>query len=92
MAGRLAWGLARAQRGQPVKNLGRLKWLGDCSYSLYVLHFPILALGGAWLMAWSPSGELPISQGWIFVGIGVATAMGYLAHLVVERPFVSRRS
>jgi peptidoglycan/LPS O-acetylase OafA/YrhL len=70
--------------------LVKLKWLGDMSYSLYVIHFPILILMSGWLMARSPDHSLPSGFLYLFAGMCLVLASAYLAHLAVERPFISR--
>ena len=72
--------------------LERLKPLGDMSYTLYVTHFPLLMLASGWQMSHSTQGLLPSNFGWVFAGIAVAIPFAYLLHLLVERPFLSRRS
>ena len=68
--------------------LGRLGWLGECSYTMYVIHFPLLVLLSGWLMSRSPSGTLPAHLGWVYGSIPVLVLFSYLAHYFVERPFV----
>src|SRR5262249_44990697 len=68
----------------------KLKGLVDMSYSLYVIHFPILILMSGWLMSRSPDHSLPSVFGYLFAGMFIVMASAYLAHLAVERPFISR--
>src|SRR5262249_11920652 len=68
----------------------KLKWLGDMSYSLYVIHFPILILMTGCVMSRSPQCSLPHGFGSLFAGMCIVMAIAYLAHLAVERPFISR--
>lgn len=67
--------------------LGRLHFLGTISYSLYVLHFPILVLLSGWLMQQSTTGTLPQHFTWIFVGAAICAVVAYAAHRFIERPF-----
>jgi len=90
-AGLLALCFDRLQTGKLPVFLERLKPLGDLSYSLYVIHFPILALMSGWLMSRSSSHTLPMHFGWVAVGIVVSLGAAYPIHLLVERPFTSRR-
>jgi peptidoglycan/LPS O-acetylase OafA/YrhL len=78
------------QRGWRFEALGKLKWLGDTSYTLYVAHFPVLALMSGWLMSRSPTHELPRDFRWAAVGIGASLVVAYGAHLLVELPFTRR--
>ena len=70
--------------------LARPRPLGAMSYTLYVLHFPILVLISGCLMKRS-GGPLPAHFGWAAVGIVVSLATAYAVHFAVERPFTSRR-
>jgi peptidoglycan/LPS O-acetylase OafA/YrhL len=92
--GLIAAGLAATERGRgpaarAVAGLGRLAPLGAMSYTLYVVHFPILAFMSGLLMKRS-GGPLPEHFGWAAAGVAVATGVAYLLHLAVERPFTSR--
>lgn len=73
---------------KPFESLG---WLGDMSYTLYVLHMPMLIFMSGLLIRWDPEGRLP-QRPWAMLG-GLAIILGtsYVAHLAVERPFVRRR-
>ena len=44
--------------------LEQLRPLGDCSYTLYVIHVPIVMFISGWLMSRSPTGALPTSFAW----------------------------
>jgi peptidoglycan/LPS O-acetylase OafA/YrhL len=72
--------------------LGRLKPLGDMSYTLYISHMPILVFIGGWLMSRSPEGTLPESFGWMAVGAIVCLLVAWLAHFAVEVPFTTRKA
>ncbi len=81
-----------AQRTRAVvANLFKpLKRLGAMSYSLYIVHFPTLAVICAiWLAG---HGSLPRTP-WLMVGgIIAALAVGYGVHIVAERPFMGKRN
>lgn len=62
-----------------------LKWLGTCSYSLYVLHFPILALLSAYLI--HRHGILPNHFLWVWAGIVISIIVAWSIHWVIEIPF-----
>jgi peptidoglycan/LPS O-acetylase OafA/YrhL len=89
--GLLAASLAWQNRGGSLRFLEWLKPLGDMSYTLYVIHFPILIFISGWLISQSPTGALPQNVGWTFVGIGVCLCVAYAAHFFTESPFVQRR-
>ncbi len=87
-AGPLGW-LCAAEHTAPtrarVSRICRpLLGLGAMSYSLYVVHFPVLALVCAWWL--SRTGALPTSP-WLFIGgICAALVAGFVVYLIAERP------
>ncbi|HEX5245044.1 MAG TPA: acyltransferase, partial [Tepidisphaeraceae bacterium] len=89
-AGIIALGFWWQQIGRSVGLLERLKRLGDMSYTLYVIHFPIFVFVGGWLMSTSPTGELPRTIGWALLGIAGILPLAYAGHYLVEKPFVGR--
>jgi peptidoglycan/LPS O-acetylase OafA/YrhL len=76
--------------GVMIDILERLKPLGDMSYTLYVIHFPLLVLMSGFVSSLSQSGHLPAHLGWVIPGICVCVLLAYLAHWLVEVPFVRR--
>jgi peptidoglycan/LPS O-acetylase OafA/YrhL len=88
-AGLLAGCFELERRGVRLRWLERLKPLGDMSYTLYVVHLPVLVLLSGWLMARSSNGLLPRHFGWVFAGMSITLALAYALHFVVERPFLS---
>jgi peptidoglycan/LPS O-acetylase OafA/YrhL len=77
------------ERGGSLRPLARLRPLGDMSYTLYVVHFPILVLMSGLLMR-ANAGWLPEHQAWIAGGVLISLVFAWALHLVVERPFTSR--
>lgn len=76
-------------RGLVTRALGPFRALGAMSYSLYVVHFPVVAfLSAVWL---SRADAMPRSLWLYFTGIGCALALAYVVYRVAERPFVARR-
>ena len=88
-AGLLAGCFELERRGYRLRWLERPKPLGDMSYTLYVVHLPVLVLLSGWLMTRSSSGLLPRHFGWVFAGMGLSLVLAYALHFVVERPFLS---
>jgi peptidoglycan/LPS O-acetylase OafA/YrhL len=83
---------ARLESGRPSRWLAlivRVRPLGGMSYTLYVLHFPILVFMSGCLMKRS-GGPLPEHFAWSLAGVLVSTSIAYGFHFVVERPFTSR--
>ncbi|HTP26786.1 MAG TPA: acyltransferase family protein, partial [Anaeromyxobacteraceae bacterium] len=85
----IAFGLKA--RGWRLAAFEATRWLGALSYTLYVVHFPILVLLSGWLMSRSPTAALPRHFGWVFVGTAATLLVAYAGHLFVERPFLSSR-
>ena len=77
------------ERGFSLPLLNRLKPLGDISYSLYVVHMPILVLMSGLLM--SQSMVLPQNMIYIFIGILLSIVLAILSYHLVEKPFVRNR-
>lgn len=92
-SGLMALCFVAAGRGwRVVKVLARLKPLGDMSYTLYVIHFPLLVLMSGYVASLSQRGHLPMHFGWVVPGIFLCLLLAYLAHWLTEVPFVGRRS
>ena len=89
--GVIAGCFALQERGWRLAPLAALGPLGAMSYTLYVVHFPILVLGSGLLMR-ATGGPLPSHFGWVAAGIAISLVVAWALHLVVERPFVSRRA
>ena len=64
--------------------------IGTFSYSLYLVHVPVLSWCHSLLV--SP-GLSPTSVvlSLIVVGVGASIAVAYVFHLLFERPFLSQR-
>ncbi|HKD74863.1 MAG TPA: hypothetical protein VKB76_05185, partial [Ktedonobacterales bacterium] len=87
-AGPIGWLCAAehtAQTRARVSQICRpLLGLGAMSYSLYAVHFPVLALVSAWWI--SRTGAMAASPWLMLGGIGAALAVGFIVYLVAERP------
>lgn len=64
-------------------------WLGSFSYSLYLIHFPLLAIVND-LGEKAGLSSFAIYTIQIFVGIPMIVITAYLFHLLFERPFLNR--
>jgi peptidoglycan/LPS O-acetylase OafA/YrhL len=88
-AGVLAACFALQQRGRSLRLLARFQPLGNMSYSLYVLHFPILTFMSGCLMK-SGDGLLPQHFWWLGIGILLCLFVAWVLHFAIERPFTKR--
>jgi peptidoglycan/LPS O-acetylase OafA/YrhL len=70
--------------------LDRLKPLGDFSYTLYIIHFPILAFISGALMK-NSGNELPKHSYFILAGMAICLSVAYLLHFIVEVPFTRNK-
>lgn len=85
-----ALGIAAAVCAEKRGQISSPKWLavlGDSSYSLYLVHYPVLAVvARAWLA--SPLRELPTPLAFCTLVV-VAVLAGIAAHWLVERHLIS---
>lgn len=72
--------LARHQQSS-FTNLRPLQWLGSCSYSVYLWHWPVVVS-----LAYF---ELLDEASWVAIGLAVSLGLGYLSYCWIESP--SRR-
>lgn len=73
-----------------IRSLEKLKKVGDFSYTLYIIHFPILIFLSGWIME-HHNGKLPAGFLYVPVGIVLTTASAWAIHFFTERPFTSRK-
>jgi peptidoglycan/LPS O-acetylase OafA/YrhL len=88
MSGIIAAGFAWQRGGRKLLFLEKLKPLGDMSYTLYVVHMPILVFVGGWLMSRSTSGSLPKQPLYAVGATALCLAVAWLAHWIMEKPFI----
>lgn len=77
------------EKGIKLKALESLKWLGDLSYSLYVIHMPIIVFISGWLMN-TNKGNLPQNFIFVFSGIIFVLIISYFTSLLIEKPFLNK--
>jgi peptidoglycan/LPS O-acetylase OafA/YrhL len=67
--------------------LKRLKWLSECSYTLYIIHFPIFVFMNGMILS-ANGNRMPRSLIWVFAGIAIVLVLSWLLHFVLEKPFI----
>ena len=72
-----------------IRVLSFLKPLGDCSYTLYLIHVPIFVFTSGWLI--HTNGLLPKNQYYVIVGTILVTILAYLLHFIIEIPFTKSK-
>lgn len=77
------------RKGWRFTPLVRLRWLGRMSYTIYIIHMPILVLLSGILMSNSPDHRLPTSVWPLIVGCLVVLGLAYIGYLAAERPFMT---
>jgi peptidoglycan/LPS O-acetylase OafA/YrhL len=77
------------QKGTNFILLNKLQWLGECSFSLYVTHFPIVVFMCGALLKYN-NGALPSQQYYIFIAILITLMFAWLIHFIIEKPFVAK--
>lgn len=74
-----------------LRFLQKLKPLGDISYSLYIVHYPILIFAAAWAGVEKLDGDKPETTLY-FVGTVIFTLIfAYITYLLVEKPFIQQK-
>jgi peptidoglycan/LPS O-acetylase OafA/YrhL len=87
----------RLSAGQPLPPLARVfgsrpaVWLGDFSYSIYLVHYPLLVMGWHMLL-WIPMSPLTRAGVMFAFGFPLLIGVSYLFHLVFERRFMPGRA
>ena len=86
----LSFLLCYSQKGINFSFLAFLKPIGDFSYSLYIIHFPILVFLSGLIMKLNQN-KLPQHSYFIIGGIFICLTISYLAHFLVEIPFTGSK-
>lgn len=89
--GLFSLGFSRYGKGR-LRFLEHLKPLGDISYSLYVLHMPVLVLMSAAFMSIDTERKLPEHFYFVVLGVLLSLLVGYIGYRIVEKPLIAVRS
>jgi peptidoglycan/LPS O-acetylase OafA/YrhL len=68
-----------------IRFLNRLKPLGDCSYTLYLIHLTVFVFASGYLM--SENGTLPQHHYYVAMGAVLISLLAYGLHFIIEKPF-----
>jgi peptidoglycan/LPS O-acetylase OafA/YrhL len=79
------------EKGLSLRFLELLKPLGDFSYTLYIIHFPILVFLSGMIMKFNHN-QLPVHSFFILGGIIICLAISYLFHFFTETPFLTKKN
>lgn len=85
-----AFGIAAAvsaEKAGTISSPYAVRLLGDASYSLYLVHYPVIAIV-AQIWRSSPVKDLPVLIAFVAL-LTAALAAGLITHVIVERPIVS---
>ncbi len=86
-AGFLLFGLARNGTIAGLLSNRALLWLGDISFSLYLVHFLVIAIAGRLLSPLLPAFSMPVREGMMFcLKLLIALPLSHLLYEKVERP------
>ncbi|MFD1628605.1 acyltransferase family protein [Pseudopedobacter beijingensis] len=74
------------EKNVETKAFNKIQWLGACSYTLYIIHSPILVFISGYLM--KRDGKLPSHFGYVIAGTSLSILVAWLLHYVIEKPFM----
>ncbi|MES2417958.1 MAG: acyltransferase [Bacteroidota bacterium] len=89
-SGFLALVLQLIKQDRLPKIITRFKNLGSFSYTLYIIHIPILVFMSGYLLKHDK--KLPLTFEFVFIGIFICLAFSWLVHFVVEKPFIRNKT
>jgi len=87
--GVLAFFLWLEEKEIHISFLRYFKWLGDCSYTLYVTNLPIMIFLGGYIMKYHTN-SFPFNFLLYFLGCAVSIIFAYVVHFLVEKPFMRK--
>ena len=91
VAGALAWAALRPRPrgGQDTRGLHGLRWLGNISYAVFLVHFPVCLVVNAFFDRFMPADAAVQALG-VALAWAASVAAGALFHHGVERPLLQR--
>lgn len=89
LSGLLALFLQLIKQNRLPKIFISLKGLGSFSYTLYIIHTPILVFMSGYLLKRYKG--LPLTFEFVFLGIFICLLFSWLVHFAVEKPFIKNR-
>ena len=81
-------GAVCAERAGKISAPRALQVLGDASFALYLVHYPVLAIIAKVLLRFPPLAALPVEVVFVVLVAGSVVA-GLIAHWVIERPMMA---
>lgn len=86
--GMLAFFMSRSE-GLHIRILSKIKKVGDFSYTLYIIHYPILVFLSGWLLSRTDE-TLPRHSYYIMPVTGMVLVISYFVHFLTEIPFIRK--
>jgi peptidoglycan/LPS O-acetylase OafA/YrhL len=87
--GFLAFFLELIKRNKLPKVITKFQQLGSFSFTLYIIHTPILVFMSGFLL--SRQKQLPLTFEFVFLGIVICLVFSWAVHFIIEKPFTNNR-
>ena len=78
--------IIREHRQASLSLLSRMNFIGDFSYTLYVIHFPVLVFMSGYILK-KNGNIMPQHFGYVLFGVILCIMLAYLLHFLVKKPF-----
>lgn len=88
--GLLSYFLYLNENKRKMNVLRKLNWLGSCSYTLYVIHFPILVFINGFVLSKSEN-AMPKNLYYFWFAIIFCTFFAYCIHFFTEKNFLNKK-